>query len=393
MRELFNIRMLIALIVAGIIGFSAFVLFSVYADDLNTRSDERGHALSVSAIGFQGIVRLVDLSGGKSRIVRSLDSDNSDDLLVLVLERQTSPKALENLLYHRRDQPALVVLPKWLAVPDPRHRGWVRSVGLDHESAALAAFGDIKVNVEKGGKGGALAQGAGELYALSVPAPAEAQTISGPDVAPLLQVPGRGALVARVKNVYVVADPDLLNNHGLKNRKTAEMALTMLARFNSADADGVLFDVSLNGFGRKPSIYKLAFEPPFLTLTLALLVAALLAGLHGAFRFGPAAHEARAIALGKLALVENSAGLIQLARREHRVGGAYADVVRDAAAYASAAPATLSGAALEDYLDTLSPKDGVTFSGLAQQAREAGDRFDLLRAARALFQWKKDNIR
>ena len=33
----------------------------------------------------------------------------------------------------------------------------------------------------------------------------------------------------------------------------------------------------------------LAFEPPFLAMTLALLVAALLAGLHGAFRFGPAA--------------------------------------------------------------------------------------------------------
>lgn len=393
MRELFNIKLLIALVVAGVFAFVAFILLSVYADDFRSRSDGRGHALSVSSVGFQGIVRLVELSGGKTKIVRSQTDNDTDDLLVLVLEPQVSRKQAESMIFQRPEQPTLVVLPKWLAAPDPQHRGWARIYGSGDASPTLAALGDVKVSVERGSKAGALADGSGELDDLSVPAPADAQTISGKDLVPLLQVPGHGALMARLRNIYILADPDLMNNHGVKDPRTARFALTMLARLNRADAGRVGFDVSLNGFGRKPSAYKLAFEPPYLTLTLALFVAALLAALHGMFRFGPAAHERRAIAFGKLALVENSAGLIQLARREHRAGGAYADVIRDSAASASGAPPSLHGEALDAYLDKLSRQHGVPFSGLARQARDVTDRYELLRAARALFQWKKDNIR
>jgi hypothetical protein len=392
MRELFNIKLLIALVVAGVFAFVAFILLSVYADDFRGRSDGRGHALSVSSVGFQGIVRLIELSGGRTKIVRSPTDNDTDDLLVLVLEPQVSQKQAEAMIYQRPEQPTLVVLPKWMAAPDPQHRGWARIFGPGNDSPALAALGDVKVSVETGSKGGTIAYGSEELDGVSVPVPADAQTISGKNLVPLLQLPGHGALVGRIRNNYILADPDLMNNHGLKDLRTARAALTILARLNRADAERVGFDVSLNGFGHKPSVYKLAFEPPYLTLTLALFVAALLAALHGMFRFGPAAYEKRAIAFGKLALVENIAGLIQLARREHRAGGAYADVIRDSAASASGAPSSLHGEALDAYLDKLSRQHGVAFSTLARQARDVTDRYELLRAARALFQWKKDNI-
>jgi hypothetical protein len=193
--------------------------------------------------------------------------------------------------------------------------------------------------------------------------------------------------------LYVLADPDLMNNHGLKDRATALAAVQILGRLNSTDSQSIIFDLTLNGFGKSPSVLKLPFEPPFLALSLALFIAVLLAGLHGAFRFGPEAREERAIAFGKLALVDNSAGLIQLAHREHRTGGAYVDLVRDSAAQASGAPPSLRGEALDDYLDRLSEQDGVSFTSLAESLRQASDRFQLLSAARALFQWKKDYIR
>ena len=113
-----------------------------------------------------------------------------------------------------------------------------------------------------------------------------------------------------------LADPDLINNHGLRNAETARAALALIDALNSTGARQVDFDLTMNGLGARgaaPNLLQLAFEPPFLAMTLALFVAALLAGLHGAFRFGPARREERAIAFGKAALVENSAGLIRLA--------------------------------------------------------------------------------
>jgi hypothetical protein len=138
-------------------------------------------------------------------------------------------------------------------------------------------------------------------------------------------------------------------------------------------------------------LLRTALEPPFLAMTLALLFAAILAGLHGAFRFGPAQEEERAIAFGKAALVENSAGLIRLAKREANLGGAYADVIRQETARAANAPSWLQGEALDQYLDRMN-REGDNFSTLAERLALARDRTSLMRAARALFQWKKDML-
>ena len=114
--------------------------------------------------------------------------------------------------------------------------------------------------------------------------------------------------------------------------RVARAALALIDGLNATDARSVNFSTFSDrpeaAAARQPSLIRLAVEPPFLAMTLALIAAALLAGLHGAVRFGQPRREERAIALGKAALVENSAGLIRLARREARLGAAYADVVR-----------------------------------------------------------------
>jgi hypothetical protein len=127
-------------------------------------------------------------------------------------------------------------------------------------------------------------------------------------------------------------------------------------------------------------------------MTLALVIAALLAGFHGAIRFGQPRREARTIALGKAALVENSAGLIRLARREVHMSSAYAEYIQQESARAVGAPSGLQGEALDDYLDRLS-RNGPTFSELATALVKTRDRQSMAAAARALFQWKKDIIR
>ena len=263
---------------------------------------------------------------------------------------------------------------------------------------ASAASIDAALRVQVSGTegGNRSAQGSDLLDGIAAPEPRWPQTLTGPSLRPLLTGSNGGILLAQLGDepLYIAADPDLFNNHGLKNPATAAAALAILSRLREEYGMAVAFDLTVNGFGANsgPNLIRSALEPPFLPMILALAVAALLAGLHGAFRFGQARREARAIAFGKTALVENSAGLIKLARREARLGGAYAEVVRQDAARLTGAPPALQGEALDAYLDRLS-RDGPPFSALASQLEHANTRAGLVEAARALFQWKKDIIR
>ncbi|MDP8913529.1 MAG: hypothetical protein M3N39_08140, partial [Pseudomonadota bacterium] len=70
-KQLFNLRLVAALIAAGIAAFAAFMLLAAYAGDFRSGRDGRAHALSVAAVGFKGVVDLVGYSGGTAHLVRS----------------------------------------------------------------------------------------------------------------------------------------------------------------------------------------------------------------------------------------------------------------------------------------------------------------------------------
>jgi hypothetical protein len=392
----FNPKLVAAVIAAGIVAFGLFMVLTAYAGDLRGARSERANALSGSAVGFKGIVRLIELGGGEAPLVRSTDDLYGEDLLVLTLEPSTSSEAVEELLERRAGKATLIILPKWQVVQDPKRPGWVRRAGtIPPQMLGRILDEDGRFRIASGPPTARIATGEAFMPGFQVRAPEIVQTISGEGIEPLLSAGEGHAILAQLENAphYILSDPDLLNNQALDDPAQAKAALALLDELNVTDAEAVWFDLTLNGFARSPSALKLAFEAPFLPLTLALALAALLAGLHGAFRFGPAAQEHRAIAFGKGALVENSANLLKLAKREQSAGAGYAELIREAAAHDSGAHLALRDAELDAYLDRLSPPDRPKFSALAQDARCAEDRFDLVAAARALFQWKKDLIK
>ena len=394
-RSPFDPRLIAGLLVAGLLAFGLFLVLFAYAGDLRSGRDGRPHALSASAVGFAGVVKLVGLSGGRSEAIRSAGGLDTEDLVVATIEAGTDVEALEDLIEQRDVLPTLLVLPKWEVAPHRLRPGWVHAAGrIDpaRYEELLAAL-DVKA-VGLARPEARSAAGRGMAEGLSVPLPMPVQTVSGPELQPLLATPEGDIVLARVGEgpLYLLADPDLLNNKGMRDPAVARGALAILETLNSTDAATVSFDLTLNGFQSRPNLLKLAFEPPFLPLTIALLLAAILAGLHGANRFGAAQAEPRAIAFGKAALVENSAALFRVARREHRAGAAYAETIREAAARESGAHLALAGSELDAYLDRVSPPGGPTFSELADQAARAENRSALLQAARALFRWKKDLI-
>jgi hypothetical protein len=190
------------------------------------------------------------------------------------------------------------------------------------------------------------------------------------------------------KPFYVLADPDLLSNMGMREESQARAALTLLETLNEEGDKDFDFDVTLAGLGKAKSPLRLAFDPPFLAMTLAIVAVMLLAGWQAFARFGPAVHRERAIAFGKTALVDNAAALIRKAGRQARLGGRYVEAIRERAIVAFGVPSRLRGAAIDRYLDKISGRS--RFTDLAQAVDAADDKASLVAAARALHDWQKE---
>ena len=189
--------------------------------------------------------------------------------------------------------------------------------------------------------------------------------------------------------VYILSDPDVMNDLGIGDIHMANAASGILDGLSTDKTKEVEFDVTLNGFENSRGLLKLAFEPPFLALSLSLFVAALMALANGLLRFGPPLRDKVANAPGKGVLVDNTADLLRLAGLEHEVGGRYAALTRDAGAHALGLPPGMSADVVTARLDRTT-REGMPFSALALAADNASNSYDMLAAARALYHWRKD---
>jgi hypothetical protein len=396
-RRIFRIPLVIGLVTAGLLSFAAFVALLGWGEPQEENGPGSGALPAASAVGFKGVMALAKRFYPARPVTSQADFD-SYDLLVVPLRVSDSADDVARLLERRRHQPTLLILPKWSVVRDAREPRWVRALGPLPPYVADALM-EPGVDVERMSMSHVIlrTQSFGIAEGIEPPLPSAPQAIHGERIQMLIGVPAEGALVARLgdRPHYVVADPDLLNNYGLRSPDTARAAMELLDALRLNPGSAILFATSVKGpeapAGR--NLVRAMFEPPFLAMTLALIVAALLAALYGANRFGPARRPARAIPFGKAALVENSAGLVRLAGREVRLGGGYADMVREEAARAGAAPPNLQGEALEAYLDRFTRPGERPFRHLAWDVRAAQNKGELIQAARALFRWKKDMIR
>lgn len=393
----FNVKVVFGLIAAAVIAFGALLVLLAYAEEPAPPGGEGRGAPSRSAVGYAGLVQLVGRFT-EARVVRGGDGVESEDLLVVALTGRGGPAAVTELLNRRGPRATLLIVPKWLVERDRSHPGWVRAIAPVLGPRAAPLLGDDVSIAQVGQSPGDVARGQGFLEGLSLPAPPQVQAVVA-GLRSVAALPRGSALLAQIGDQphFVLAEPDLVNNHGLRDPARARAAIRLLTALSPTGATGINFDLETNGQGGRrpetPSLLQLAFEPPLLAMTLALFFAALLAGFYGAFRFGPARREQRAIAFGKAALVENSAGLIRLARREARLGGAYADVVRTEAARITGAPAWLGGEKLDAYLDRLGRAGEARFTQLAAAVAQANDRTSLMAAARALHEWRRGLVK
>lgn len=385
----------VLLVVVGVVAFCALLVLFTYASELEAGDNGGGHALSKSAVGFAGLARTLKDLGDPVLISRHrLPDGRKAGLLVETPPPTAKDDDVDDLGFDGR---VLRIMPKWLAAPDPRHRGWV-STGVLAEPRAFAkdtlmwrASPVRRAGVTRPvliARGGPFAPG--QRIALGPVNALQTFDLTGwKNWSPVLVDERGGVVMAQSDTDFLLSDPDLMNNQGLKDFSNYSAAVAIVGALR-ADGGPVIFDVTLNGLGSQRGPLRLLFDPPFLAVTLCLATAAALAGFQAFCRFGPVRREARAVALGKEALADNTAALVRLAGREAAMGAPYAVLTRELAARAVGAPRDLNTDALTAFLDRLGAKrsGGETLSSLTLLAGAASDRTRLTAVAKRLYDWR-----
>ena len=422
----FGPRGVLALVGIGALAFVA-LLYAMGAGLTGSGgNDGDGHALSRSLMGYAALAKLAERSGMKVEVVRDGAQLDSPGLLVLTPPHDADVAALDRIVRERRYVgPTVVVTPKWYGVPLPAdaargQSGWVMLGGGTspdwpgfHDEITLDLPGTTLPAPDR--KNAAAIQWSARGTGGVLPDPKFVQTGSGMGLVPLIRpTSGSGMLAGYISDdgrypalrafsgktaplgggdgdlfpVIFVFEPDLLGNYGLARRETALGALALLRAANAGSAGPIHFDVTLNGLGRTRNLLTLAFTPPFLAATLALLMAALVAAWRAFNRFGPPRVAGRAIAYGKTALVENSAGLIRRAGRLRLLGAPYAALVAVRLARLLGLPPGASAEAI-DSAQTRRGLPGPSFTELSTALAKARAPHDLIRRAAALRSLEK----
>jgi hypothetical protein len=288
-------------------------------------------------------------------------------LLVLTPPQQAPAADIARIVAtHRAIGPVAVVLPKWLGVPASGDRpgaqpGWVDIAGASPPN--WPGFRD-DIGVYLAGLPGGQARwvGSGDPLAVRLPAPRAVEsgnvlTRRG-RLIPLVVGDGGRILAARLDDagepsqqpLYLIFEPDLLDNFGLAHPENAALAEALVGAMAGGNRH-VSFDLTLNGLARRADLLTLALTPPYLAATLCLLLAVLVALWRSSLRFGAAMAEGRAIAFGKAALVANAAGLIRRTGRLHLLPGAYLSATRERLARALGLPRLPDSAATDAAID------------------------------------------
>jgi hypothetical protein len=243
--------------------------------------------------------------------------------------------------------PLVVVLPKWGAgKPQKDKPEWLSTVRLrplTQVARVVTLLGDPKLPkiVPQRFSRSQRCAWAGEAgmspQALRIDTEPVQLLEAAPGLEPLIACSG-GLLAARRPKtsmgpqIVLIADPDLLNNHGLGRGGNAEAAYRLFAQ--GLGATGVVFDETIHGFNRTPGLLAEALRFP---MVLGVLQGLLLLGIvlwAGMSRFGKPLPAPTGVAAGKEVLIGNTAEL--LARGGHvsdSLGRYFQQITRTVAAH------------------------------------------------------------
>lgn len=295
------------------------------SQDQETQSFVGGWPLRTDDLGLL-IVPLYDTD---LRADRKLPQKQDD----LIIQQDEYDLSLDIVQDKAREVPTLLVLPKW--------RTGMRLTGLVHPLLllerdrlvetlyALLDVDDVTLSygrepfVAFPDRQNLGADQEAVIYAAQMFAASGCKPILGTSKAMILgSCPLNTA--GEQETVFLLSDPDLLNNHGLILGDNAYVVRDFLTR--AADGKSVVIDYSRENWltrieqearrDRSWADLHRFFAPPFTLMWLGLVIAALLTLWRAALRFGPLRAETDGIGASKMMAIWARARLMRLSNRD-----------------------------------------------------------------------------
>jgi hypothetical protein len=400
-EPIFSPRLLIGWIVGAVIVF-AISLYFMGGGELSGPDTVGPSTFSRSAIGHAGIAEVLQQLGigvVKSRS-SSLEKLSPGSVLVIAEPNRNGPseEAIRTLL---KASTILLVLPKWTGQPSEQYPGWLQQVG---ERPAPDAQWALNLIVPKGEvvREKDAVQWTTNTLHVTPAVDQPTQLITGDRLRPIVGAK-QGMLVGEIRDrdrrIWVLADPDVISNHGLAHEGNAAMALALINGLRGADGK-VVFDETVHGFVVRPvSPFLLLFRFPFVVATIQGLIAVALLLWATLGRFGAPQTAPLALSAGREGLLANMAKLVEFTGHQDVMVKRYVqETVRDVA-LALHAPRELTGAGLMAWLQRVGLARAVSVDcedvlRRAQDLTTAGRQNSnaLVRLARDIHQWKGEIV-
>lgn len=311
----------------AVVSFLASALLSVYGRDLLPKPFSGANTFSDSALGHRALAELLRSMGLGVTSRQSLGGGALGPERPLVLAEpdpawlNSNPSRLENLRKQAkdRDAPLVVVLPKWKPGSPRKDRPeWLQSVKLLPAPQILRiarALGDgvpkdLDLRRVSGDRLECKVDGGGGLDVEIGPA----QLLKARQGLETVVSCGGDHLIARFPleesgtPVFLISDPDLLNNHGLGRGANAEVVYSFLTR--ELGVRGIVFDETIHGFERDTGLLAESLRFP---MVLGVLQGFVLLGVvlwAGMGRFGKPLPPPSPLGAGKEVLIDNTAKLL-----------------------------------------------------------------------------------
>jgi len=300
----------------------------------------------ITLLGYSGDIK--DNNNGKAHVL----SNAANPYLRLIT--LNSAYQTDKLSEIDPETPTLIILPKWTVFPIAKSPGWVEASSIEPLQSAEtlssnleALMGDINIHQAK----------------------AKAN----------------------------IEHPDFLNTQGLVKKQGARFAIDLLTFVKRETSTvGYRFDLSFHGIGGRQNMVKLFTRPPFLSLTLLLIVLIALLGWQAFIRFGdpqngPTGLLGDNLQMGPQSLAKTTADVLMITNREAELMPEYAHQMRQQ----TLSLLGFSGRSSSEQVTALKNREinqkiTPNFENLNKQAKAVTHRDDVVHVAKALQNWKKD---